>query len=133
MCCFLAGGPPEDLPSDDSFGRRSEKGSLDVRSAPSSETLRSSSAYMIPFCTKLMSWPGGILAPLMLLLATELSAPKVNAECRNPARERPRPENSSRCEGGQGLDPLAWLVWIINVAHLIRAGIGRPENSARQM
>ena len=68
-------------------------------SFPLSETLRSSSAYIIPFCTKLMSWPGGILAPLMFDLATADSAPKVKAECRKPegrASGRHRDERQSR-------------------------------------
>ena len=64
--------------------RSSEKGSVDGCSWPSSVTLRSSSVYRMPFCTKLISWPGGIFTPLMFDLATMLSAPKVKAECRNP-------------------------------------------------
>mmetsp|Transcript_12922 Transcript_12922/g.33105 ORF Transcript_12922/g.33105 Transcript_12922/m.33105 type:complete len:340 (-) Transcript_12922:128-1147(-) len=84
--CFLAGGPSGVAPFPDAPSelRSSENGSLEPTSLPSSVTLFSSSWYMMPFCTKLMSWPGGILAPLMLLLATRLSAPKVNAACRKP-------------------------------------------------
>mmetsp|Transcript_77194 Transcript_77194/g.186551 ORF Transcript_77194/g.186551 Transcript_77194/m.186551 type:complete len:288 (+) Transcript_77194:669-1532(+) len=60
------------------------KGAVAEESAPSSETLFSSSVYMSPFCMKLTSWPGGILEPFTLLLATRDSAPKVKAEWRKP-------------------------------------------------
>lgn len=46
-----------------------------------------------------MSWPGGILTPLMFDLATTLSAPKVKAECRNPASVRNSESTQERRRG----------------------------------
>mmetsp|Transcript_53287 Transcript_53287/g.122462 ORF Transcript_53287/g.122462 Transcript_53287/m.122462 type:complete len:202 (+) Transcript_53287:1125-1730(+) len=51
---------------------------------PSSATLRSSSEYMMPFCTRLTSSPGAIFEPFMFDLATRLSQPKVYAACLKP-------------------------------------------------
>mmetsp|Transcript_7306 Transcript_7306/g.12323 ORF Transcript_7306/g.12323 Transcript_7306/m.12323 type:complete len:209 (+) Transcript_7306:892-1518(+) len=80
----LASEAPASAALESAPERSSEKGSVDGRSAPSSATLRSRLAYMIPFWIMLTSWPGGILPPLMLLLVTMLSHPKVNAEWRKP-------------------------------------------------